>query len=244
MEKIKTGIGGLDKLLNGGIPEKNIIVVSGGVGTGKSTLGMQFLEEGIKNNDETGLYVSFEERKKPTLKHMEELGLNIKKLEEEKKLVFIEFPVSELEQLFEQEDAIKTMIETMDVKRVVIDPITPFGLLQENALEKRQALLQFISKIRSWRTTTLLIAEDGKFKKNNIPKTISGIENFTDGFIHLSNILEGRKRRRGLEIIKMRGCCYDEKIYDIIIDKKGVGIINPITKKGKNNKKDKKDGYL
>ncbi|MFA5382337.1 MAG: ATPase domain-containing protein [Candidatus Micrarchaeia archaeon] len=243
MEKIKTGIKGFDKI-TGGLPKESVIAVSGGVGTGKSTFGMQFLEEGIKNNNETGLYVSFEERKKPTLRHMEELGLNIKKLEEEKRLIFIEFPVTELDQLLEQEDAIKTMIETMDVKRVVIDPITPLGLLQKNELDKRQTLLQFISKVRNWKTTTILIAEDGKFRENDIPKTISGVENFTDGFIHLSNILEGRKRRRGLEIIKMRGCCYEEKIYDIALNKKGIEFIEPLIKKAKNNIKPKKEGYL
>ncbi|MCC7552053.1 hypothetical protein KO317_00100 [Candidatus Micrarchaeota archaeon] len=245
MEKIKSGIKELDKILGGGIPKENITVISGGVGTGKSTLGMQFLEEGIKNNDETGLYISFEEKKIPTLKHMQELGLNIKKLEEEKKLIFIEFPVSELEQLFEQEDAIKTMIETTDVKRVVIDPITPFGLLQKNELEKRQNLLHFIAKVRTWGTTTLLIGEDGRFKENDIPKTVSGIENFTDGFIHLSNKLENRKRRRGLEIVKMRGCCFEEKIYDFIITKKGIEIIeNDTVKTKKTQKIHKKEGYL
>lgn len=243
MEKEKTGIKGLDKILGGGIPKGSIIIVSGGVGTGKSTVGMQFLEEGIKNNDEIGLYVSFEEKKSATLKHMQELGLNIRKLEEEKRLVFIEFPVSELEQLFEQEDAIKTMIETMDVKRVVIDPITPFGLISKNELERRQNLLQFIAKVRTWRTTTLLIGEDGRFKENDIPKTISGIENFTDGFIHLSNKLEGRKRRRGLEIVKIRGCSFDEKIYDINITKKGIELSN-VGKSNSKNKKPKKEGYL
>ncbi len=244
MDKIKTGIKGLDKTLGGGIPKESIIVVSGGVGTGKSTFGMQFLEEGIKNNDEIGLYISFEERKKPTLTHMQSLGLDIHQLEQDKKLVFIEFPVSELEQLFEQEDAIKTMIETMDVKRVVIDPITPFGLIHKNELEKRQALLQFISKIRTWKTTTILIGEDGRFKDNDIPKTISGIENFTDGFIHLSNKLENRKRIRGLEIIKIRGCCYEEKIYDIKITGKGLEFLNNSPKPNKKIKKTKKEGYL
>lgn len=244
MEKLKTGIKGLDKILGGGIPKENIIIVAGGVGTGKSTFGMQFLEEGIRGNDETGLYISFEEKKIPTLRHMRELGLNIKKLEEEKKLIFIEFPISELEQLFEQEDAIKTMIETTDVKRVVIDPITPFGLLQKNELEKRQNLLHFISKIRTWETTTLLIGEDGRFKENGIPKTISGIENFTDGFIHLSNKLENRKRRRGLEIVKMRGCSYEEKIYDFSITKKGLEIKETPSLKTKKPEIQRKREYL
>jgi len=240
---VKTGIKGLDKMLGGGIPEGNIVVVSGGTGTGKSTFGMQFLEEGIKHNDETGLFVSFEERKKPTLRHMAELGLNIKKLEEEKRLIFIEFPVSELEQLFEQEDAIKTMVQTMDVKRVVIDPITPFALLYESELERRQALLKFISKVREWGTTTVLIAEDGEFKEKDIPRSISGIESIADGFIHLSFKLDGWKRRRGMEIIKMRRCQFEEKIHDINITKKGIEALN-YKKEKKGKKRFKKEGYL
>ena len=68
-DKVKTGIEGLDKALNGGIPFGNIVLVSGGAGTGKSTLCLQYLVNGITKFNEKGLYISTEQAK-PELIHV------------------------------------------------------------------------------------------------------------------------------------------------------------------------------
>ena len=60
VRRVRTGIPGLDEILYGGIPERNIVLVSGGPGTGKSIMGMQFLYHGLVN-DESGVFVALEE---------------------------------------------------------------------------------------------------------------------------------------------------------------------------------------
>ena len=67
-DRTQTGIEGLDKALNGGIPFKNIVLVSGGAGTGKSTLCMQYLINGAKMFNEKGLYISTEQSREELLR--------------------------------------------------------------------------------------------------------------------------------------------------------------------------------
>ncbi|MDI6806700.1 MAG: ATPase domain-containing protein, partial [Candidatus Aenigmarchaeota archaeon] len=56
MKRIKSGINGLDKLIEGGFPEGSVILVSGAPGTGKTLFGLQFIYQGAKAN-EPGVYV-------------------------------------------------------------------------------------------------------------------------------------------------------------------------------------------
>ncbi|MEM4490228.1 MAG: ATPase domain-containing protein, partial [Desulfurococcaceae archaeon] len=60
VERIKTGIPGFDEILNGGIPKRNVVLLSGGPGTGKSIFSAQFLWNGLQMG-EPGLYVVLEE---------------------------------------------------------------------------------------------------------------------------------------------------------------------------------------
>jgi KaiC/GvpD/RAD55 family RecA-like ATPase len=60
VERVKTGIPGFDEILNGGIPKRNVILLSGGPGTGKSIFSMQFLWNGLQMG-EPGIYVALEE---------------------------------------------------------------------------------------------------------------------------------------------------------------------------------------
>ena len=70
-ELCKTGIAGLDKMLNGGLPKGSISTISGPTGSGKSTLALQFLVNGAQKYGETGLYVAIEESQELIYRHMD-----------------------------------------------------------------------------------------------------------------------------------------------------------------------------
>ncbi len=60
VERVSTGVDGLDELLKGGIPKKNTVLISGEAGAGKTTFCSQFLWEGLQNG-ENCMFVTFEE---------------------------------------------------------------------------------------------------------------------------------------------------------------------------------------
>jgi KaiC/GvpD/RAD55 family RecA-like ATPase len=89
MERVKTGIKGLDEILNGGIPKRNIVLLSGGPGTGKLILGQQFIYCGLESN-EAGIIVTLEEHPVQVRVNMSQFGWDIREFEEEGKFAIVD----------------------------------------------------------------------------------------------------------------------------------------------------------
>ena len=85
-----TGIAGADKILGEkGIPRGHSILVAGGPGSGKTTFAMQFLYKGVTEYNEPGIYISLDEDPEDVKKNTSKFGWDLGKLEQEKKLAFI-----------------------------------------------------------------------------------------------------------------------------------------------------------
>jgi len=89
-EKVPTGIKGLDKLIAGGFERGSAVLVAAGGGSGKSIFATQFLVEGMQNN-ETGIYISFEENKDRFYRHMLVFGWDLQKFESEGRFIFLKY---------------------------------------------------------------------------------------------------------------------------------------------------------
>ena len=90
-EYVKTGIKGIDEILaNKGIPQGYIVFVIGSPGSGKTTLGWQFLLNGIKNSNENAVYISLDESPEYLIKNAKSLGLDIQPFIDENKLVIVD----------------------------------------------------------------------------------------------------------------------------------------------------------
>ena len=124
MARIKTGIFGLDQLIEGGVRDNTAIVIVGSSGTGKTTFAMQFLMHGIENGEQ-GLYVTMEESPEQLMKEAEMLGWDMKK-HFEKSLFFIHLKGKNFKKMIDEQ--IPQLVKARsdyDIKtRVVIDPST------------------------------------------------------------------------------------------------------------------------
>ena len=95
-ERCPTGVPGLDKLLNGGFPRDRTILITGTCGTGKSTFGVQFIANGIKEYNEPGVLVTLEQDPKELKKDMLQYGFDLQRYEDENKLVIIDASLSRI----------------------------------------------------------------------------------------------------------------------------------------------------
>ena len=85
-DRVQTEVKGLDEMLNGGFLPQTANLVEGPPGTGKSTLGMQFIYNGIRYHNEPGLIVTFEEFPQQYYRDAEGFGWDFRQLEREGKL--------------------------------------------------------------------------------------------------------------------------------------------------------------
>ena len=120
MNKIKTGIEGLDKALQGGIPEGNIVLISGGAGTGKSTLCLQILVNSAKSGEKS-LYISTEQTREEIGRMAENFGWNLNDLE--KKNLFEMHYFDTLGGSANLLRDMKAIITKFKPKRIVIDSL-------------------------------------------------------------------------------------------------------------------------
>ena len=244
IERTKTGIDGLDKVLGGGIPFGNVVLISGGAGTGKSTLCMQYLINGAQKFGEKGLYVSTEQGKEELAKAANEFGWDLEALESSGKIKIAYFDVVEtdgfLEKLYE-------LYTTFEPKRVVIDSLTTltdsllvsgigekeaFSLVQiaesvspiprTERIVSKNLLYHLMKKLRLFESTILLTSELLEGEKGLSADQIS--EFICDGVCVLNYLGVGSAEFRSMQIRKMRYTKHEKDFVTYDITNKGIEI--------------------
>ncbi len=221
VDRVGTGIQGLDKMIQGGFKNESINLVAGGSGSGKSIFALQFLLEGVRKGEKV-LYVTFEEKKKEFYSNMKRLGFDLESEEKKGNFIFLEYSPEKVKMMLDEGGgAIETLVFRHEIKRMVFDSITSFALLFDDELSKRQAMLGLFDIIRKWSCTTLLTVQYDPGDKTD--EGISLIEFEADSIIllYLKNIKN--KRQRFTEVLKMRGTNHSKEIHNFEI-KNGIKI--------------------
>ncbi len=212
MKRLKTGILGLDEMLHGGIPERSVVLLSGGPGGGKTILCSQFINYGVVNG-EPGVYLTMEEDPKSLIANMKVFGWDLGQ-------PGVELSKISLYNFDTVKETVQSLVEKVDAKRLVIDPITHFGLFFDRPMEIRRSLIELITLIKKIGVTTILTAE--------IPVGSKGISTYkveefvSDGVIVLHDLEKEGSRMRAIEVLKMRGSDHEKSLCPFNITSKGI----------------------
>jgi circadian clock protein KaiC len=223
MERIETGIYGLDQLIEGGLNEKSTIVIVGSSGTGKTTFGVQFLMHGIENGDQ-GLFVSLEESPEQIMKEAEAIGIDLRK-HFEKDLFFIHLKGKNFKKMVEEQlpQLVKARSDYDIRTRVVIDPITPVLWATEDKLEQRELIGRLFYTLRELGAVVSTVEEHTKPGETVGEDVLLPIY-LADGAFHLEYYPIGGAFNRTLKVIKMRGTHHGEGVYPYMFVR-GMGVI-------------------
>jgi KaiC/GvpD/RAD55 family RecA-like ATPase len=235
-DNVPTGIHGVDKILAGkGIPKGHTILVSGGPGSGKTTFAIQFLYIGATQHNESGVYVTLDEEPSEIKKNMAKYGWDLKRLEEEKKLIFINVsPVrvapseTGLIQIGMKEfrlikllEAIKQGVKEVNAERIVVDPITIFTLQYPNDIERIYAMRDLLRDLRRTGSTNLMISE---LRGTGWEREHQFEEYLTQGVILLRTFPKDGRLVRVFQVEKMRGLAIDNQPRPYEISDKGIEV--------------------
>ncbi|MEF8785931.1 MAG: ATPase domain-containing protein [Haloarculaceae archaeon] len=223
IELTKTGIDGLDDILNGGIVRNSTTLISGNPGAGKSLLGLQYIYNGVEMFDEKGIYLSFEENESDLAEAAESIGFeNWDQYVKEGKIKVYDKQVLLRENDFSS--ALEILLDDLDddqYERLVLDSLTMFQLFFESEREKRTYLLKFTDILRENNLTTLMTNEQGTV----FPETDIGLENFlTDGNIFLLQTPTDSGVNRYVWVAKMRKQNIDTDIFPMEISDGGIKV--------------------
>lgn len=218
MERIKSGIPGLDELTGGGFLPGSTVLISGTTGAGKTLFCSQFLYEGVKRYNEPGVYLTFEESPESIIKNMKNFGFDFQELIDAKKVSFILYDVRMPDVLEE----LRSAINKIEAKRVCVDSIATWGLYIGEPSIIRRRILEFLSQIKATGCTTLLTTE--------IPIGSGGISRFgveeflVDCVIVLNYLRKLKAFERSIVVWKYRGSQHSDKVHPVKITNKGIVI--------------------
>jgi circadian clock protein KaiC len=230
--RIPTGIPGLDELISGGFAENTVNLVSGPAGSAKSLTAIQYIYNGVKDKDETGIYLTLEEPRENVIRAMNGYGLDITQFEESGKLILLD--LGEVRRRLESSEEegivgfegivtlLKNLLEFTGAKRLAVDSLTAVGLYYEDSPGKlRRELFKFAGFLKESNVTTLLITESLEGQQ----LTRYGIEQFVaDSFIVLGLEDVKGELRRTITVRKMRFTKHDTMKHPMLITSSGINI--------------------
>lgn len=222
IDRVQTGVPGLDELIEGGIPQGASVIVAGGTGCGKSILAMQYLYNGATQFNEPGVFVTIETSKQNLLWDMENFNWDLKSLQNKNmlKIERLKFtPEADMEQqVLQQLQLIAKLVKSVNAKRLVIDSITAMGVWIPEKSNLRNLLFRFLNALKEIGCTTILTSET-KGKINQFGSF--GVEEFVaDGVIALYLV----PPNRSLFVRKMRGTNHSKSIHPMDIMQNGITV--------------------
>ncbi len=225
LPKIPSGIEGLDKILNGGLPNHCLYLVKGESGTGKTTLGMQFLIEGAKAGEDV-LYLTLSENRDDIQAVANSHGWDLHSVHiHELTAVQPEsgfhdeqtiFPTSQIE-LREVTDEIMEVIQRIRPTRIVFDSLHEIRLLADSPLRYRRYILGIRQVLIECQATVIFLDRElDTGSGTTLHSLVHGV--FT---LELMPLDYGEVRRR-LRVAKMRGMPFHEGYHDFRIESGGL----------------------
>jgi circadian clock protein KaiC len=224
MERVKTGIQGLDQMLGGGFFPQTANLVEGAPGTGKTTLGMQFIYSGIVQFNEPGLIVTFEEFPQQYYRDAASFGWDFRQLEREKKLrVIMSSPEITQLDLESVGGMIETAVREMGAQRVLIDSLSHFERLSRDPVELRSIQYGFLNALKREGLTSILTRETAAIiGETSADET--DIAFIVDSYTLLRYVEIESAVRKALLVLKLRGSDHAKDIRQFEVTPRGIEI--------------------
>jgi KaiC domain protein len=230
IERVRTGIPGLDDLIYGGMPKRNIVLLSGGPGTGKTIFSQQYLFYGLQHN-EPGVLVALEEHPVQIKRNMATFGWDIKKYEDDGMFAIVDaftggygesvkrekYVVRSVDDMAELIDVVKQAIKDTKAERVAIDSVSTLYLTKPAMA--RSTLMQLKRVLSGLGATAVLVSQVSVIERGFGGP---GVEHAVDGIIRLDLDEVNGELIRSLIVWKMRGTRHDLHRRPFDITDKGI----------------------
>ncbi len=244
IERVQTGVYGLDELIEGGFPKGRTILVSGGTGAGKTIFGMQYLYRGAVEYGEPGVFVTLDERPELIRQDMTRFNWDIPKLEKKNMIAILDassaragFPSEEKYRIPDTSlDVDRLLLRIMQVvdeigaKRLVLDSVAGLSAHIDSIHEIRRTILKVNYMLMRTDVTAVITSEvpEQGFTAGPMQFSKYGVEEYVaDGVIVLHYLGFGTSDTRTLYIRKMRGTRHAEEILPMHITQKGIVVRKP-----------------
>jgi KaiC domain protein len=221
--RVDIGIEGLDEMVQGGVPERSLLVVMGAAGTGKTTFGLQFLQHGLANG-ERGIFIALEETREAVLDAATEKGWPFDDYIQDGDLTIVDLdPVEMANSLSSIRSDLPRLVEEFGAERLVLDSVSLLEMMYDDQAERRTEVFDFTKSLKRSGVTTMLTSEASQ--DNPYASRHGIIEYLTDAVFVLQYVRsEFRETRLAVEIQKIRNANHSRETKPYEITSSGISV--------------------
>jgi circadian clock protein KaiC len=225
--KAATGIAGLDEMTCGGLPRGRTTLLTGGSGSGKTILALQFLVNGAQQHGEPGIFVAFEETPSRIVSNAETFGWNLDALQQQNVLSFIDAqPAPDLVQsgtfdLSGMLAALGAQAEELGAKRIVFDALDIVLALLPDAASQRREIYRLHAWLLAHELTGIVTLKADGDERGRMSNPFGFIQFMVDCAVILNHTVVLGVSQRNLRVQKYRGSSFDENESPFLIGRGG-----------------------
>ena len=207
--------------------ERDAILVAGAPGTGKTTLGLQYLVNGASEFGENGIYVTFEQMPDQIYRDAAAFGWDLRKLERENKLKLV-CTSPDLLIAGDGEHLLDETIRQLKPRRIVIDSLSHLAMYVEEK-NLRKETYRLLNYLKTKELTSLSMWETSQIVGQEFSVTEIGVSFLVDCVVLVRLVEIESTMRKALVVLKMRGSDHDPALREFHINSHGIKLSKPFS---------------
>lgn len=222
--RVPTAIPGLDPLIQGGLQRGDFVLLSGGVGAGKTTFTCQFAYNGALFLNEPAVFATFEEDSESLKRNMMRFGMDLETLERDGKMRVLDLEILEGQGMGSNMEVLLGALDKIHGKRLVVDSLTAFLTGAKDKFDYRFLMHLVYKTLKREGVMTMMTISKMDDNRGLMP---AGVEEFVaDGIFQLeSYVSEAMELKTRFLIRKLRGCEHSRKYHSVAFSQEGVHIL-------------------
>jgi circadian clock protein KaiC len=223
--KLAFGLRDLDEMLRGGVRPGSTTMLFGSSGSGKTLLGMQFLSEGVRQNERV-VYFGFYERPESILAKCQRVGIGGLNEGVERGLAQIIWhrPVEGV--IDELGESLIRAVSDCRAQRLFVDGMEGFERAADFPERMSHVYSAIAEELERLGVTTIYSTETRELFARSIEVPITGLSAATQNIIVMRHIEHRASMRRVLAILKIRDDDYDARVREIQITDDGIRLLD------------------
>jgi len=224
MPRIDVGIGGLDDMIQEGVPERSLMVSIGSAGTGKTTFGLQFIHHGLERG-ESAVFITLEESYERIMSSADDKGWEFSDYEDRGQLAVLDLdPVEMANSLTSIRSELPGLIQEFGASRLVLDSVSLLEMMYDDQATRRNEIYDFTGSLKRAGVTTMLTSEAAE--NNPYNSRFGIIEYLTDAVFVLQYIRpdDFQETRLAVEIQKIRDANHSREMKPYELTSDGIDV--------------------
>jgi circadian clock protein KaiC len=221
-KRVGTGIADFDAMLSGGFLRGDAVMLAGSAGSGKTTIALQYLVNGIAMG-EPGIYLTFEQMPDQIYRDALNFGWDLRKLESEGKFRLVCTSPNLLIEGSGAEELLGGAIKDIGAQRIVVDSLSHLSMFIPGG-DLRKEAYRLVNYFKASGLSSLLLWESQQEYGQAFNVTDMGMSFLVDTIVLLKFIEIDSAIRRAMVVLKMRGSDHDKSLREYEVTKDGIKV--------------------